>query len=99
VEAFDFAVALRIVRRGQNVGGSEVSVEGFEVLGDELGTVLGDDPRAHAGISFVGLLPDSRAQRDVDGQAATIPASASFIAGRMSQERMLRAQPSSIEHR
>lgn len=99
VEAFDFSVALRVVRRGQNVGGLEVSNEGFEVLGDELGTVVGDDPRTEPGISFVGLLQDSRAQRDVDGQAATISASASFIAGRMSQERMLREQPSSTEHR
>jgi hypothetical protein len=59
VDAFDLAIALRIMRRGEDVKGLEVADEGFEVLGHELGTVVCDDPGAKAGICFVsprGLL-------------------------------------------
>lgn len=43
VKAFDLAFALRVVRRGADVGGLEVANEGFQVLGHELGAIVGDD--------------------------------------------------------
>ncbi len=48
MEALDLAVALRIMGRAKHVGGLEVADEGFEVLGHELGAVVGDDSRAES---------------------------------------------------
>ncbi len=43
VEAFDFAIALGIVRRGFDVSHAADADELLEVLGDELRAVVGDD--------------------------------------------------------
>ena len=58
VPAFDFAVGLRIVRRGFDVGHAGDADELFEVLGDELGPVVGDDAGRFAGEGFAGALDD-----------------------------------------
>src|SRR5438132_10759144 len=49
VEAFDLAVALRIVGRGFDMGHAADTDELFEVLGDELRPVIGDDAWAFVG--------------------------------------------------
>jgi len=58
VPAFDFAVGLRIVRRGSDVGHAGDADELFEVFGDELRPVVGDDARRFAGEGFAGALDD-----------------------------------------
>src|SRR5262249_48187590 len=47
--AFDFAVALRVVRRGPRMRHTANADELLGVPGDELRAVVGDDPRRHAG--------------------------------------------------
>ncbi len=54
VPAFDLAVALRIVRRGSDMGHAADADELLEVLGDELRAVVGDDARRDAGVSSRG---------------------------------------------
>ena len=56
--AFDFAVGLRIVRRGFDVGHAGDADELFEVFGDELRPVVGDDAWGFAGEGFAGALDD-----------------------------------------
>jgi hypothetical protein len=58
VPAFDFAVALGIIRRGFDVRHTGGADELFEVLGDELGPVVGDDARSCVGVGFAGALED-----------------------------------------
>ena len=58
VPAFDLAVGLRIVGRGFDVGHAGDADELLEVLGDELGTVVGDDARLGVGVGFAGALDD-----------------------------------------
>jgi hypothetical protein len=47
--AFDFAVALGVVRRGPRMRHTANADELLEVPGDELRAVVGDDPRRHVG--------------------------------------------------
>jgi hypothetical protein len=56
VPAFDFAIGLRVVRRGSDVGHAGDADELFEVFGDELGTVVGDDAWLFVGEGFAGAL-------------------------------------------
>jgi hypothetical protein len=56
--AFDLAVALWVVRRGLDVGHAAEPNELLEITGDELGAVVGDDPRRDAGEAFAGTLND-----------------------------------------
>jgi len=58
VPAFDFAVGLGIVRRGFDVGHAGDADEFFEVLGDELGAVVGDDAWCDTGMTLAGALED-----------------------------------------
>jgi len=58
VPAFDFAVGLRIVGRGAGVGHAGDADELFEILGDELRSVVGDDAWCGVGELFVGALQD-----------------------------------------
>jgi hypothetical protein len=59
VPPFDFAVGLGIVGGGFDVGHAGDADEFFEVLGDELGSVVGDDARRDAGVGFAGSLDDN----------------------------------------
>ena len=54
--AFDFSVALWIVRTGTNVFHATESNEVPEVSGDELRSVVGDDSGCHAGELFASRL-------------------------------------------
>ena len=47
--AFDFAVALRIVRAGLHMRHAGHTDKLLEILGDELRTIVGDDPRLGLG--------------------------------------------------
>ena len=58
MEALDFAVALRIMRRAKHMGGLEVTDESFEVFCHELGAVVGDDSRAESRIGLMRFLKD-----------------------------------------
>ncbi len=58
MQAFDLAVGLRVVGRGFDVGHAGDADELLEVLGDELGAVVGDDAWRDAGVSFAGALDD-----------------------------------------
>ena len=61
VPAFDLAVVLRIVRSGADMGHAGDANEFLEVLGDELGAVVGDDAWRDAGVTspvlFAGWFP------------------------------------------
>ena len=57
--ALDFAVALRIIRRGPHVGHAVDADEFLEVLGDKLGAVVGDDSGARLEERFLGPLQDN----------------------------------------
>ena len=54
----NFAVALRIERRGSDVGHAADADEGFEVFGDELRTVVADDAWTRTGEKFLGFFED-----------------------------------------
>ena len=56
--AFDLAVALGIERGGADVGHAAQPDERFEISGDELRSVVGDDPRRDAGMQLAGALQD-----------------------------------------
>src|ERR1035441_1407408 len=56
VPAFNFSVRLRIVGRRPDVGHARDTDEFFEVPRDELGTVVGDDPRPRLGVFLLGSL-------------------------------------------
>lgn len=56
--AFDLAVGLGIVRRSFDVGHAGDTDEFLEVLGDELGSVVGDDAGPLARPGFAGALDD-----------------------------------------
>ena len=56
MEAFDLAIALGIVRRGLDVGHAADADELLEVLGDELGAVVGDDAWSDARVTLRGLV-------------------------------------------
>jgi hypothetical protein len=58
VPAFLFAVGLRIVGGGFDVGHAGDTDELLEVLGDELGSVVGDDAWRNARVSLAGALDD-----------------------------------------
>ena len=58
MEAFDFAVGLRVIRTGHDVAGLPLSDEGFELSAFELGALISDDPGARLGINFAGFLQD-----------------------------------------
>ena len=58
VPAFDLAVGLRVVGRGADMGHAGDADEFLEVLGDELGAVVGDDAWRDAGELFAGALQD-----------------------------------------
>ena len=58
VPAFDFAVGLGIVRRGFDVRHAGDADELFEIFGDELGAIVGDDARRFAWEFFAGALDD-----------------------------------------
>jgi hypothetical protein len=84
--SFDFTVALRVVRRGFDMGQPGQSDKFLKVLGDKLRTVVGDDPREVPGYF-------SRAR------CKTISTSSSVIALRNSQCNRKREQPSRTEQR
>ena len=50
VPALDFPVALRVVRRGTHMGQTGDADELFEIAGNELRAVVGDDSRFGVGI-------------------------------------------------
>ena len=56
--AFEFAVGLGVVGAGADVGDSGQTDELFEVAGDELRSVVGDDAGLLAGVFFEGHLQD-----------------------------------------
>jgi hypothetical protein len=56
--AFEFAIALWVVRRGEDVGGLPEADEVFEVAGDELGAVVGDDSGPGVGMGLPRALDD-----------------------------------------
>ena len=58
VETLQFAIALRIVRRCPYVGHACHPDKLFEVLGDKLRAVVGNDPRGGGGMLFPGSLED-----------------------------------------
>src|SRR5438093_3739169 len=58
VEALEFAIALRVVRGGEDVGGLPEADEFLEVAGDELAAVVTDDLRPGAGEAFPAALED-----------------------------------------
>ena len=58
VPAFDFAVGLGIVRRSFDVGETGHADELFEVLGNELGPIVGNDPWLCFGVLFQSALDD-----------------------------------------
>ena len=58
VPAFDLAIGLRVVGRCLDVGHAGDADELLEILGDELGSVVGDDPRPLVGPGFAGALED-----------------------------------------
>ena len=58
VPAFDFAVGLGIVRRSFDVGETGHADELFEVLGNELGPIVGNDPWLGFGVLFQSALDD-----------------------------------------
>ena len=58
VPAFNLAVALGIIRRCLDMGHAGDADELFEVLGDELGSVVADDAGLGVGVGFAGALDD-----------------------------------------
>ena len=58
VPAFDFAVGLGVIGRGFDVGHSGDADEFLEVLGDELGSIVGDDARSDTWVTLAGSLDD-----------------------------------------
>ena len=58
VPAFDLAIALGIISRSTYMGHAGDADEFFEILGDELRSVVGDDARRDAGGFFAGALDD-----------------------------------------
>jgi hypothetical protein len=58
VIAFELAVGLGIIRRSTDMGHAGDADEFFEVLGDELGSVVADDAWVFAGELFSGALQD-----------------------------------------
>ena len=56
--SLDFTVALRIVRRGFDVGQPGQADKFLKVLGDKLRPVVGYDPRPGLGISLASPLQD-----------------------------------------
>src|SRR5580658_10030401 len=58
VPAFELAVALWIIRAGPHVGHAADADEFLEVPRDELGPVVGDDPRPGLGMLLLGALED-----------------------------------------
>lgn len=76
--ALDFAVALGVVWRGAYVGHAAEADEFFEIAGDELGPVVGDDAGCGVRHVFSGSLEDEfhvdfghgLAQAPVDDEAA-----------------------------
>src|SRR5262249_47909200 len=58
VPALDLSVRLRIKRRGSDVRHARDPDELFEVLGDELRPVVGDDPGLRLRVKFLGALHD-----------------------------------------
>ena len=59
MEPFDFSVALRIERTRPHVGHTAQTNECFEVLGDELRAVVGDDSWARVGKCLARALDDN----------------------------------------
>jgi len=58
VPAFDLTVTLGVVRRRSGVGHAADADELLEVAGDELGAIVGDDPRRDARELLTGALDD-----------------------------------------
>jgi len=58
VPSLDFTVALRVVRRGFDMGQPGQADKLLKVLGYKLWTVVGDDPRGSIRISFSSSLQD-----------------------------------------
>ncbi len=56
--ALDFSIRLRIERRRPDVCHTRNTNELFEVLGDELRTVVGNDPRLGIRVELPGFLQD-----------------------------------------
>ena len=56
MEAFQLSVALGIIRTRSHMGHTADADELFEVFGDELWAVIGDDPRTLLGMLFLGPL-------------------------------------------
>src|ERR1700722_3311214 len=54
VPTLDFAVRLRVIRRSPDVRHTRNADELLEVLGDELGPVVGNDPRFNSGVPLFG---------------------------------------------
>src|SRR5581483_11744798 len=58
VPAFDFTVALGIIRRGLDVSHAGDANKLLEVLGNELGSVVANDAWPGVGVGFAGALDD-----------------------------------------
>lgn len=54
VSSFQFAIALRIVGTGSHMRQPVLAYQFFEVLGDELGAIVADDPRSYPRMFFGG---------------------------------------------
>jgi len=87
---FDFSVGLRVVRRGLHMGHAADADELFEVFGDELRAIVGDDARGGFGMFFLGPLQDNfdfglghgRADLPVrDGAAKAVQDAAQVVEG------------------
>ena len=85
--AFDLAIALGVVGRSPHVRHAADPDEFLEVLGDELRTVVGDDPRRDAGEFLPCPLDD------------LLDVGLGVMASRISQWTVKRLQPSSRLHR
>lgn len=58
MEAFELAIALRVIRRAEDVGGLPEADELAEVARDELRSVVGDDPRTRIRVKLPSALDD-----------------------------------------
>ena len=68
MEPLDFPVAFRVTGRGPDVSHPTEADELLEVPGDELGTVVGDDPEPRLGISARTGQADSRTESAATGK-------------------------------
>jgi hypothetical protein len=58
VEAFELSIGLWVVGAGHDMNGVPLGDEGFELPAFQMGSLVGDDARARAGVGFAGFLND-----------------------------------------